>query len=48
MLVVNIDVAYLSRRRSSLTEHEKYNFYCLSRLFTSVFEKVELFDLQLA
>ena len=25
---VNIDVAYLARRRSSLTEHEKYNFYC--------------------
>ena len=27
-LVVNIDVAYLAKRRSSLTEHEKYNFYC--------------------
>ena len=26
--VVNIDVAYLAKRRSSLTEHEKYNFYC--------------------
>ena len=26
--VVNIDVAYLSKRRSSLTEHEKYSFYC--------------------
>ena len=28
VLVVNIDVAYLAKRRSSLTEHEKYNFYC--------------------
>ena len=26
--VVNIDVAYLAKRKSSLTEHEKYNFYC--------------------
>ena len=26
--VVNIDVAYLVKRRSSLTECEKYNFYC--------------------
>ena len=26
--VVNIVVAYLAKRRSSLTEHEKYNFYC--------------------
>ena len=25
--VVNVDVAYLAKRRSSLTEHEKYNFY---------------------
>ena len=28
VLVVNIDVAYLAKRRSSLTENEKYNFYC--------------------
>ena len=26
--VVNIRVAHLAKRRSSLTEHEKYNFYC--------------------
>ena len=26
--LVNIDVAYLVKRRSSLSKHEKYNFYC--------------------
>ena len=26
--VVNTDVPYLAKGRSSLTEHEKYNFYC--------------------
>ena len=26
--VVNIDIADLAKRRSSLTEHEKYHFYC--------------------
>ena len=28
MSLVNIDLAYLAKRRGSLTEHEKYNFYC--------------------
>ena len=27
-VVPPIDVAYLAKRRSYLTEHEKYNFYC--------------------
>ena len=26
--IVNIDVAYLAKTRSSLTDHENYNFYC--------------------
>ena len=40
--VVNIDVAYLAKRRSSLTEHEKYNFnfYQFSILITSFHVKV--------
>ena len=27
-LEVSVVIAYLAKRRSSLTEHEKYNFYC--------------------
>ena len=51
--LVYIYVAYWAKRRSSLAEHEKYNFNCYhftpdndySLLSTSVFEKVQLVDL---
>ena len=26
--MINIDVTYSAKRRSSLTKHERYNFYC--------------------
>ena len=63
VLVAHIDIAYMVKIWSLLTEHEKYNFYCYnftpwywlqvsvwrcSWISTSVFEKVQLVDLQIA
>ena len=49
--VVNIDIADLAKRISSLTEHEKYHFYCHRSLLISTtsfhLEVVVLFNIDI-